>query len=343
MIVLSISKSKALASLRSKKISAACLSSNAVLPSQPQAFQLLRDQFWADFAARQQVKSGPDMKIDISPSLSASESNGADDRPPRYDVKEINETSLRQRHLARTDLFKHAHMKASSRFMKHGDALSREYSLGIKADIPYSQSSKQELTDTSYLVDIAAAKSHREKMHHTFWEAHERRKVKVASQASKEEMSPRLSLSFKSTELPLPSTLSEAYLEFASQPKAENKQPRAMVITEAQPPFNIVEVNNEWVDLCGYSRKQAVGSTLKALLQGPETDLEAAKNLVSALIGGRENEAVLTNYRRDGNKFRSHVRVGPIRNAGVTTYFVGVFVKMSDDLNYAPDETLVHV
>ncbi len=109
-----------------------------------------------------------------------------------------------------------------------------------------------------------------------------------------------------------------------------------MVITEAQPPFNIVEVNNEWVDLCGYNRKQAIGSTLKALLQGPETDLEAAKDLVSTLFRGRDNEAVLTNYRHDGSKFRSRVRVGPIKNAitGDTTHFVGVFENMSKDLSH---------
>ena len=183
MIVLSISKSKALASLPSKKIAAACLSSNAMLPSQPQAFQLLRDQFWANFAARQQVKPGTDLRhlnlkeIDTPPLLSIPTTDD-DARPPRYDVKEINETPLRQRHLARKDLFKNAHKKASSRFMKRGDVeLSREYSLDIKVDIPRGQSSECDLADTSYLVDIAAAKSHRERMHRTFWEAHNSRKV----------------------------------------------------------------------------------------------------------------------------------------------------------------------
>ena len=221
MIVHSISKSKALASLPSKKIAAMFLSSNKVLLSQPRAFQLLRDKFWASFAARHQLKFGPDpgpdpgpdllrihhlnlKEIDIPPSLSMPSTDAdadadADASPPRVDTKEINETSLRQRHLARKDLLKNAHMKASSRFMNRGDGeLSRGYSLGsTKADIPRSQSSKHALpvTFTSSLVnDIAAAKSHRERMYQHFWESHKRRKDKAAaSQGSKEDMSPRSS------------------------------------------------------------------------------------------------------------------------------------------------------
>ncbi len=118
----------------------------------------------------------------------------ADARPPRHNVEEIDEASLRQRHLARKDLFKNTHMKASARFMKRGDGeLSRGYSLGIKADIRRSHSSKHDLTVTLSLVgDIFAAKSHRGKMYQHFWEAHKRRKDKVASQVGQEETSPRL-------------------------------------------------------------------------------------------------------------------------------------------------------
>lgn len=88
--------------------------------------------------------------------------------------------------------------------MKRGDAeLSSEYSLGIKAAISNCQSSEHDLTNASYLVDIAAEKSDREKMHHTFWEAHKSRQVEAASQAQagKEELS-----LFKFADLPTPST-----------------------------------------------------------------------------------------------------------------------------------------
>jgi PAS domain S-box-containing protein len=257
---------------------------------------------------------------------------------PRDDAEEINQVTLRQ--LARNDLFKHAHMRASSRCMKRGDGvLSQNYSL---------------LPETPTLIDIATARSFREEMHHKFWKAYNSRKDAVASQASKvKEMSQ--SFSPKSARLPLPSTLHDAYLElgfhqFSSQLKVQNMYHRAIAITEAQPPFKIVEVNKEWINMCGYSRKRAIGSTLKDLLQGPETDLRVAKDLVSSLVQGEDTEfeAVLTNYRQDGSKFRNHIRVGPIKNAvtGKTTHFVGVFREMSasgDDLSSACDEMFANV
>ncbi len=269
----------------------------------------------------------------------------------RYDSEEINQMTLRQ--LARSDLFKHAHMTASSRCMKRGDGvLSRSYSLGVKEDL-HDTGSKEHVPPETPTLDIATARSYREEMHRKFWEAYNGRKDRVASQASKiKEISPRLSS--KSARLPLPSTLHDAYLEFgfhefSSQLKVRNMHPRAIAITEAQAPFKIVEVNKEWVNLCGFSRKRAIGSTLKALLQGPETDSRVAKDLVSSLVQGQDNEfeAILTNYRYDGSKFRNHVRVGPIKNAvtGQTTHFVGVFKELSvgDDLSYASDEIFANV
>ena len=99
MIVLT----KALASLlpSSKKIAAAaCLSSNAVPQStQDQAFQLFRDRFWEDFAARHQAKSDPDLvpvyhlkkEVDTQPSLT---SISSDVHQPRDVAEDIHETTL---------------------------------------------------------------------------------------------------------------------------------------------------------------------------------------------------------------------------------------------------------
>ena len=113
-------------------------------------------------------------------------------------------------------------------------------------------------------------------------------------------------------------------------------QPRAMAITEINPPFRIVAVNKEWTSLCGYTREEAMGSTLKQLLQGPKTNAVVAKDLVDSLLhNGRddmESEAVLVNYRPDGRQFRNHIRVGRIKNEeGDTTHFVGVFRKISGE------------
>ena len=81
-----------------------------------------------------------------------------------------------------------------------------------------------------------------------------------------------------------------------------------MAITKIKPPFKIVDVNRDWTRLCGYTREEAVGSTLKEILHGPETNVAVAKNLMSSLLEqgdgtGHEvaptsaSEAVMLNYR----------------------------------------------
>jgi PAS domain S-box-containing protein len=118
-----------------------------------------------------------------------------------------------------------------------------------------------------------------------------------------------------------------------------------MAITQIEPPFAIVDVNKAWCQLCGYTREEAVGSTLKELLQGPETNRNVAKELLSSLLeegSDEEPEAVLVNYRSDGRKFRNHVRAGKIKTGARTTHFVGVFRKLSEDngMNIISDEDL---
>lgn len=146
----------------------------------------------------------------------------------------------------------------------------------------------------------------------------------------------------------LPTTLNDAYKEFFRKNFFYDKQ-RPMAITEALPPFQIVDVNKAWTQLCGYTRKEAIGHTLKELLHGPETNTNVARGLTTSLLqqakdtsnndnnnesgANVEYEAVLTNYRSDGQKFKNHIRVGKLKNeSGDTTHFVGVFRKLSDNI-----------
>ena len=333
----------------SKVFGASFVSSNAFLSHQE--IQSFHDEFWMAFAARQlkadlvhQFKKDNIVAqpLPLPPSNSINMHHQSND-----DIKDKNDTALRQ--LARNDLFKHAHMVATSRGMKRGDGiLSRTYSLEVQDD-HRSKHDQLRVPETPTLIDIVTARRYRESMHHKFWEAHRSRQDRISLttsgvNSSSPKPSPRPMLLPKSANrTPLPSTLHDAYLEFglhefSSQLKVRNMHPRAIAITEATPPFKIVEVNKQWVDLCGYSRRKAVGKTLKDLLQGPDTDLRVAKSLVASLLQGQaESEAVLTNYRSDKQRFRNHVRVGPIKDqvTGKTTHFVGVFRKMSDSYEFS--------
>ncbi|GKY95165.1 hypothetical protein MPSEU_000480000 [Mayamaea pseudoterrestris] len=123
---------------------------------------------------------------------------------------------------------------------------------------------------------------------------------------------------------PLPRTLQEA----------QSQASRAIVITEVDKPFRVVDVNQTWEGLCGYSFIEAKGKTLGSLLRGDETDQLAATALVSRLIHGEEAGATLTNYTKARRRFRNRLRVGPIvdETTGRVTHFVGVLQEIHDEL-----------
>lgn len=113
---------------------------------------------------------------------------------------------------------------------------------------------------------------------------------------------------------PIPKTMVQALQE----------QDQAIVVTESSPPFAIVHVNEAWEGLCGYTLEECRGKTL-SLLQGQETDLSATTSVVSQLLRGEESGTVLTNYTKEGRRFRNHLRVGPLEGL-----FVGVLQEIHD-------------
>jgi PAS domain S-box-containing protein len=89
---------------------------------------------------------------------------------------------------------------------------------------------------------------------------------------------------------------------------------RAIVITETIRPFRIVHVNTAWENLCGYNKKEAYGQSLGSLLHGPETDIATITSMLFPLLHANpmESGAVVTNYTKNGRRFRNRVRIGPL-------------------------------
>lgn len=124
-------------------------------------------------------------------------------------------------------------------------------------------------------------------------------------------------------EQPLPTTLQEYYECSASDE-------RAMVVTSTQTPHAIVDVNDAWVGLCGYTRGQAVDKSLADLLQGKETNLNP--NFMNQLSQGKEASTVVVNYDKNGRKFINKVTAGPLKNQDdVVTHFIGVLQEIQVD------------
>lgn len=237
------------------------------------------------------------------------------------------EEGARARARARQDLFRHFRMSAAFRAMKRGDAATSAFSLGEGSEsVPHCAEAKKVRGEITNPVESGSANEEREEMRRHFWSSHRRRKeARNAAGARSVPQDPE-------DRFELPTTLSE-YLEAATGTR-DHRPSHAMAITKIERPFEIVDVNGAWSRLCGYAREEAVGSTFRRLLQGPDTDATVAKDLTASLLGRSTKqgtrEAVLTNYRSDGTTFRNHLRVGHIKNEmGDVTHFVGLFTELS--------------
>ena len=90
------------------------------------------------------------------------------------------------------------------------------------------------------------------------------------------------------------------------------QQADAVVVTAATPPFEIVSVNQAWVNLCGYSSAEAIGSTCRCL-QGPETSRAALAELHGAIAQRRRATVRLVNYKKSGERFINDLTVEPLQ------------------------------
>ena len=123
---------------------------------------------------------------------------------------------------------------------------------------------------------------------------------------------------------PLPKTMNE-YLA------TQHDDDRAMVVTHAKKPFTIVNVNDAWVGLCGYTPEESFEKSLGTLLQGPDTNPRDLDQFMLQLQQGNEATAIITNYTKSGRPFRNRIRAGPIQNDdNVITHFVGVLEDITE-------------
>ena len=139
---------------------------------------------------------------------------------------------------------------------------------------------------------------------------------------------------------PLPRTYQEA-LPAESQAGNIDVDERAIVVTEAKHPFQVVGCNKPWEDLCGFTEKEAVGAPMSTLIQGPKTNREGLKEAMDDLIGGADYvECNTINYRKDGSAFHNFLQMGPLydENDGIdeengereVAYFVGILKNIGE-------------
>ena len=99
--------------------------------------------------------------------------------------------------------------------------------------------------------------------------------------------------------------------------------------------YSILAVNSCWEDLCGFSRAEAVGKTIKGLgFSSWMTNKAATRALTKDLEQGKPSAAYLRNQTKDGRIFANYLRATPlfddeVSSASTAVAFLGVIEDVS--------------
>jgi len=97
-----------------------------------------------------------------------------------------------------------------------------------------------------------------------------------------------------------------------------------MVITLAEPPYTIVQVNKLWEEMTGYKAENVVGRASCRILQGQETNRSGLEYLMSEVRFKRPAFTVLVNYTQQGNLFRNYMNLYPLSTDSKITHYVAL-------------------
>jgi phosphoserine phosphatase RsbU/P len=103
-----------------------------------------------------------------------------------------------------------------------------------------------------------------------------------------------------------------------------------VIASATEPDQPIVYVNPAFERITGYSADDVLGTNCR-LLQGPETDPEALRQLREALAQGLPCTVELANHRKDGSPFWNHLSVAAVRDdKGSPSHFIGIQSDFTD-------------
>jgi len=97
-----------------------------------------------------------------------------------------------------------------------------------------------------------------------------------------------------------------------------------MVLTLADRPYTIVQVNEEWEKMTGWKAEDVVGKESCKILQGAQTESSAIGEQMASICFQRPVFTVLTNYAADGRKFRNFISLYPLSTDSKITHYLGL-------------------
>jgi len=119
-------------------------------------------------------------------------------------------------------------------------------------------------------------------------------------------------------------TVNSADYEFNDLIQSIHYSPIATILTDNRRPDNpIVDANDAFVQLTGYSRQDIIGQNCR-FLAGPGTERPVQASVRQAIARGEPIVAELTNYRKDGRSFRNALMIAPVCDSeGQVALFIG--------------------
>jgi len=99
---------------------------------------------------------------------------------------------------------------------------------------------------------------------------------------------------------------------------------KPVVMTLAEPPYTIVQVNKLWEEMTGYAAEEVVGKASCGILEGAKDDGKAHEELLVEIRYKRPASASLTNYKKSGGMFRNFLLVFPLSTDSRVTHYLWI-------------------
>ena len=99
---------------------------------------------------------------------------------------------------------------------------------------------------------------------------------------------------------------------------------RPMVVTMADPPYTIIQVNDLWTNMTGYQSDEVVGKLSCSVLQSADTDTSKVDTLMNEIRLKRTATAVLVNKSKSGEIFTQSLVVYQLCTDSRITYYLGL-------------------
>lgn len=99
---------------------------------------------------------------------------------------------------------------------------------------------------------------------------------------------------------------------------------KPMVMTLADPPYTIIQVNELWTNMTGFTAEEVVGKVSCSILHSSDEDNTSLKNMMNEIRYKRPASAMLVNKTKSGESFSNFLVVFPLSTDSRICYYIGL-------------------